>query len=54
MTDVFDFIFFIRLIMKKISKEFEEVMFTKTEGKLIEQLTVCCWGFFFFFFFFIK
>jgi len=27
--------------MKKISKEFEEVMFTKTEGRMIEQLTVC-------------
>ncbi len=28
--------------MKKISKEFEEVMFTKTEGRMIEQLTVSC------------
>ena len=26
--------------MKKMNKEFEELMFTKTEGRMIEQLTV--------------
>lgn len=26
--------------MKKINKEFEDIMFTKTEGRMIEQLTV--------------
>ncbi len=29
-----------RFMMKKINKEFEELMFTKTEGRMIEQLTV--------------
>ena len=29
-----------RLVMKRINKEFEEVMFTKAEGKMIQQLTV--------------
>lgn len=29
-----------RFVMKKINKEFEELMFTKTEGRMIEQLTV--------------
>ena len=27
--------------MKKIKKEFEDLMLTKTEGKMIEQLMVC-------------
>lgn len=26
--------------MKKIKKEFEEILFTKTEGRMLEQLTV--------------
>lgn len=26
--------------MKKVNKEFEELMFTRTEGRIIEQLTV--------------
>ena len=30
----------IRFVMKKMNKEFEELMFTKTEGRMIEQLTV--------------
>ena len=29
-----------RILMKKINTEFEELMLTKTEGKMIEQLTV--------------
>lgn len=29
-----------RFVMKKMNKEFEELMFTKTEGRMIEQLTV--------------
>lgn len=33
-------VFNYRLMMKKINKEFQEVMFTKTEGRMIEQLTV--------------
>ena len=30
-----------RFVLKKINKEFEELMLTKTEGRMIEQLTVC-------------
>jgi hypothetical protein len=30
--------------MKKMNKEFEELMFTKTEGKMLEQLTVSVKG----------
>ena len=29
-----------RFVLKKINKEFEELMLTKTEGRMIEQLTV--------------
>ena len=29
-----------RFVMKKVSKEFAELMFTRTEGRMIEQLTV--------------
>lgn len=29
-----------RFVMKKVNKEFEELMFTRTEGRIIEQLTV--------------
>lgn len=30
--------------MKKMNKEFEELMFTKTEGRMIDQLTVSIGG----------
>ena len=26
--------------MKKVEKEFQELLFTKTEGRMLEQLTV--------------
>ena len=29
-----------RLVMKKVEKEFQELLFTKTEGRILEQLTV--------------
>ena len=29
-----------RFVMKKVNKEFAELMFTRTEGRMIEQLTV--------------
>ena len=30
--------------MKKMEKEFQELLLTKTEGRMLEQLTVSCLG----------